>query len=127
MKQQTEVGKLKVGKYVIVDDEVCVIKSITKSKPGKHGSAKARMDVIGLFDNQKRSVVQPVNAKIYVPIVDRRSAQVISIAGDIVQLMDMETYETIELRVTPEELEKLEEGKDVSYLTGLGKMKIDLR
>jgi translation initiation factor 5A len=127
MKEQTEVGKLKEGRYVLIDDEVCVIKSITKSKPGKHGSAKARIDAIGLFDNQKRSLVQPVDAKIYVPIVERKTAQVLSISGNVVQLMDMETYSTFEIKVTEEELAKLEEGKDVQYLTSMGKIKLDIR
>ncbi|RLG22243.1 translation initiation factor IF-5A [Methanosarcinales archaeon] len=127
MKEQTEVGKLKEGRYVLIDGEVCVIKSITKSKPGKHGSAKARIDAIGLFDNQKRSLVQPVDAKIYVPIVERKTAQVLSISGNVVQLMDMETYSTFEIKVTDEELAKLEEGKDVQYLTSMGKIKLDIR
>ncbi|MHC1593178.1 MAG: translation initiation factor IF-5A [Methermicoccaceae archaeon] len=127
MKEQTEVGKLKEGRYVIIDDEVCVIKSITKSKPGKHGSAKARIDTMGLFDGQKRSIVQPVSAKIYVPIVERKSAQVLSMAGNVVQLMNMDDYSTFELTVPDESLAKIKEGQDVSYLTGLGKMKLDVR
>ena len=89
MKQQVEVKELKEGKYVIIDDEACVIKSITKSKPGKHGAAKARIEVIGLFDGQKRSYIGSVATKIYVPIVERKSAQIISITGNIAQLMDM--------------------------------------
>ncbi|MHC1570367.1 MAG: translation initiation factor IF-5A [Methermicoccaceae archaeon] len=127
MKEQTEVGRLKEGRYVIVDDEVCVIKSISKSKPGKHGSAKARIDTIGLFDGQKRSIVQPVSAKIYVPIVERKTAQVLSIAGNVVQLMNMDDYSTFELTVPDETLSKIKEGDEVSYLTGLGKMKLDVR
>ncbi|HJJ86967.1 MAG TPA: translation initiation factor IF-5A, partial [Methanocorpusculum sp.] len=43
MKEQTEVGKLKEGRYVVVDDEPCKIMSISISKPGKHGAAKARL------------------------------------------------------------------------------------
>ena len=69
MKEQTEVGKLKEGRYVVVDDEPCKIQSIAISKPGKHGAAKARIDVVGLFDGQKRSVVSPTSAPIYAPIV----------------------------------------------------------
>jgi translation initiation factor 5A len=60
MKEQVETRELKEGRYVIIDDEPCVIKSIAKSKPGKHGAAKARVDAVGIFDGQKRSTVQPV-------------------------------------------------------------------
>ncbi|MDK2892959.1 translation initiation factor IF-5A [Methanohalophilus sp.] len=127
MKQQVEVKELKEGKYVIIDDEPCVIKSISKSKPGKHGSAKARIDAIGLFDNQKRSIVSSVSSKIYVPIVERKTAQVLSISGDVAQLMDMGDYSTFELKIPDEYKDRVKEGEDISYITSLGKMRIDLR
>ncbi|MGA7076452.1 MAG: translation initiation factor IF-5A, partial [Halobacteriota archaeon] len=66
MKEQTEIRTLKVGRYIIIDDEPSTIVSLATSKPGKHGSAKARIDAIGVFDGQKRSIVQPVSAKVYV-------------------------------------------------------------
>ncbi|HDH81936.1 MAG TPA: translation initiation factor IF-5A, partial [Thermoplasmatales archaeon] len=91
MKEVAEVRELKVNRYVIIDDEPCKIVSITTSKPGKHGEAKARIEAIGVFDNQKRSIVSPVRHKVNIPIIDKRTAQVISIMGDKVQLMDMET------------------------------------
>jgi len=127
LKIQAEIKELKEGKYVIVDDEPCTIKSITKSKPGKHGSAKARIDVIGLFDKQKRSIIGPVSDKVYVPIVERKNAQVLSIAGDVVQLMDMGDFSTFEMTIPDEYKERIIEGEEVSYLTAMGKMKFDLR
>ncbi|KAF5410198.1 MAG: translation initiation factor IF-5A [Euryarchaeota archaeon] len=127
MKEQTEVRNLKEGRYVIIDDEVCVIKSISKSKPGKHGSAKARVDTIGLFDKQKRSLVQPVSAKIFVPIVERKSAQVLSISGNVAQLMDMAEYSTLELPIPDEYKDRVVEGSEIQYITALGKMRIDMR
>ncbi|HHH79623.1 MAG TPA: translation initiation factor IF-5A, partial [Thermoplasmatales archaeon] len=96
MKEVAEVRELKVNRYVIIDDEPCKIVSITTSKPGKHGEAKARIEAIGVFDGQKRSIVHPVKHKVQVPLIDKRSAQVISVMGDTVQLMDMETYDTFE-------------------------------
>ena len=127
MKEQVEVKTLKEGRYVIIDDEPCVIKGLSTSKPGKHGSAKANIDAIGIFDNRKRSIVQPVSAKVYIPLVDRRSGQVLSISGNIVQLMDMADYSTIELTASEEDLSKLEEGKEVMYLSAMGKSKLDIR
>lgn len=127
MKIQVEIKELKEGKYIIVDDEPCTIKSITKSKPGKHGSAKARIDVIGLFDKQKRSIIGPVSDKVYVPIVERKNAQALSITGDVVQLMDMGDFSTFEMMIPDEYKERIIEGEEVSYLTAMGKMKFDLR
>ncbi|KAA0000549.1 MAG: translation initiation factor IF-5A [Thermoplasmata archaeon] len=114
----------KLNRYVIIDDEPCKIVSITTSKPGKHGEAKARIEAIGVFDNQKRSIVSPVRHKVNIPIIDKRTAQVISIMGDKVQLMDMETYETFNMDIPEEFKGKIENGKEIQYLQALGKRKI---
>jgi translation initiation factor 5A len=127
MKEQVEVRELKEGRYVIIDDEPCIIKAISHSKPGKHGSAKARVDAIGIFDGQKRSVVNPVTAKTYVPTVERRTGQVLSVSGKSVQLMDMGTYETLDVPITAEDKPKLEQGKEVPFLNVMGRTKLDIR
>jgi translation initiation factor 5A len=127
MKEQVETRELKEGRYVIIDDEPCVIKSIAKSKPGKHGAAKARVDAVGIFDGQKRSIVQPVTAKVYVPIVERKSGQVLTIGDTSAQLMDNNDYSTIDIPITDSDREKLEEGKEVSYLLVMGRTKMDMR
>jgi translation initiation factor 5A len=127
MKEQVETRELKEGRYVIIDDEPCVIKSIAKSKPGKHGAAKARVDAVGIFDGQKRSTVQPVTAKVYVPIVERKSGQVLTIGESSAQLMDLGDYSTIDVPITEDDRAKLEEGKEVSYLLVMGKTKMDIR
>jgi translation initiation factor 5A len=127
MKEQVETRELKEGRYVIIDDEPCVIKSIAKSKPGKHGAAKARVDAVGIFDGQKRSTVQPVTAKVYVPIVERKSGQVLTIGESSAQLMDLGDYSTIDVPITEDDRAKLEEGKEVSYLLVMGKTKMDMR
>lgn len=127
MKQQVEVKDLKEGKYVIIDDEACVIKSIVKSKSGKHGAAKARVEAIGLFDGQKRSYIGSVASKIYIPIVERKTAQVISITGEIAQLMDMGDFSTFEIVIPDEYKDRVKEGEEVSYITALGKIKLDIR
>jgi len=125
MKEQTEVKALKEGRYVVIDGEPCTI----TSKPGKHGSAKARIDAIGVFDGQKRSIVQPVSAKIYVPTLQRKTAQVLSFSGkNVVQLMSMDDYSTFELAVPGAALRaKLKEGQTVTYIESMGKKKIDMR
>ena len=126
MKEQTEIGKLKEGRYVVVDDEPCKILSIAISKPGKHGAAKSRMDVVGIFDGVKRSIVQPVTAKTYIPVVERCIAQVISIAGTSVQLMDAKTFDMFELQVSEDVAAKLVAGTEVPYIASRNKKKLDI-
>ncbi|HDD60619.1 MAG: translation initiation factor IF-5A [Thermoplasmata archaeon] len=119
-----QVRELRVGNYMNIDDEPCKIVEITTSKPGKHGEAKARIVAIGIFDNQKRSVVFPVTHKVQVPIIEKKTAQVISIEGDEAQLMDMETYETFHIPLSEEEKELVEPGKEVMYMEAMGRRKI---
>ena len=129
MKELTEVRMLKEGKYVVIDDEPCTIMSITTSKPGKHGAAKARIEGMGVFDSQKRTAVQPVTAKMYVPIIERRSGQVLSVMDDTAQVMDLEDYSTIEIKI-PEELQetgRVEPGKEIPFLHYEGKYRIDIK
>jgi len=109
---------------MIIDDEPCKIMSISTSKPGKHGEAKARIEAIGIFDGQKRSIVHPVKHKIQVPIIDKRTAQVVALMGSNVQLMDMETYETFEMVIPDEYKGQLQPGNEISYLEALGRKKI---
>jgi translation initiation factor 5A len=124
MKDVAEVRELKVNRYIIIDDEPCKIVSLTTSKPGKHGEAKARIEAIGVFDGQKRSIVSPVRHKVNVPLIDKRTAQVIAIMGEKVQLMDMETYETFTMDMPGEYKGKFENGKEIQYLEAMGKKKI---
>ena len=127
MKEQIEVRALKEGRYVMIDDVPCIIKSISHSKPGKHGSAKARIEAVGIFDNQKRSLISPVTAKIYVPLVERRSGQVLSIANGVAQIMDLADYSSFEMKIPDELIDKVEEGKEVNYLRSMGMTKFDIR
>ena len=123
-KKVVEVKTLKVGKYVVLDGEASKITSVSTSSPGKHGAAKARLEAVGIFDNQKRSIVKPVDTKIDIPIIDKRVGQVLSIMGSDVQLMDMENYETLELPIPEEIRDQIVEGAEVDYITALGNMKI---
>ncbi len=126
MSKPMELGALKVGSYVIVDDAPCRIVSYTKSKPGKHGSAKARVVAIGVFDGAKRSFVKPVSAQVEVPLIEKRGGQVIALLPAAVQVMDLETYEMLEAPI-PEEKElksKLTSGVEVEYWRIFDKIKI---
>jgi translation initiation factor 5A len=95
--KQVEVRDLDEGSYVMIDDVACKIDSYSTAKPGKHGSAKARVEATGVFDGKKRSLSQPVDAKIRVPIINRKQGQVVSTEGDEAQVMDLETYDTFTL------------------------------
>jgi translation initiation factor 5A len=121
-----DVGSLRVGGYMMIDNEPCRIMDITKSKPGKHGSAKARIVAIGVFDGQKRQFVKPVDSNAEVPIIDKRPGQVFAVNPTGVQIMDLETYEYLDAPY-PEEEEikaKVAPGVEIEYWKILGRIKI---
>ena len=131
MSKPTELGSLKVGSYILlpVSDqptgEPCRITEYDTSKPGKHGSAKARIVAVGIYDGQKRPHVGPVSMQIHVPLIDKRTGQIISIVGSKIQVMDSETFETIDVDMINEELEgTLDQGKDIEYWNVMGRTKI---
>ncbi len=127
-KTKVQVSKLKPGRYILIDGEPCRIGNITVSSPGKHGSAKARIEAVGIFDKKVRSMVKPTSAEVEVPIIDKRVGQIIALTPDTVQLMDMETYETfdvpIETGVEDDIKGQLTEGITVEYWETLGRIKI---
>jgi len=121
-----EAGSLKPGSFVVIDGEPCRVVEVEKSKPGKHGSAKARIVAIGLFDNVKRTLIAPTDARVEVPVVSKRTAQIISDLGTMVQLMDLTTYEVYEVqKPTEEDLRvALTPGTEVEVWEVMGRRKI---
>jgi len=126
MSKPMDLGELKVGSYIIIDGEPCKIVNYSKSKPGKHGAAKARIVAIGVFDESKRTIVKPVSAQVDVPLIEKKTGQVIALLPSAVQLMDLETYEMSEAPL-PEDEElkgKLASGVEVEYWQILGRTRI---
>lgn len=126
MSRPVDLGSLKEGSYVMIEGEPCRIVEYDKSKPGKHGAAKARIVGIGVFDGVKRSLVSPVSTNVEVPLIEKKSGQIVSSSLQSVQLMDLETFETIDIPMpTDEEIKsKLTSGAEVEYWQVLGRTKI---
>ena len=121
-KEQKQVRELQEGSYVNMDDAPCKIDSYSTAKPGKHGSAKARIEGRGVFDGKKRSLSQPVDAKVWVPIIERKQGQVVSVTGEDAQIMDLETYETFTMRIPDDE--NMDPDDEIEYLEFEGQRKI---
>ncbi len=118
-----DIKDLKVGKYVIIDDIPCRVSSMVHSKAGKHGGAKFRIEAIGIFDGQKKNLMQPSGSNVDVPVINKRPAQVLAVVGSNVQLMDLENYETFDLPI-PDDVTGVSEGKEVLYMEVMGRRKI---
>ncbi|HIA24907.1 MAG TPA: translation initiation factor IF-5A [Candidatus Poseidoniales archaeon] len=120
--EKVEIRTLKVGRYCAVDDSAFKILKISKSKPGKHGSAKARLDLEDLFTGSKKSHVGTVTDKISIPIIEKGSATVTHIQGVDVHAMDAKTFEMMVLPL--EDGLNLESGREIQWMEALGRFRI---
>lgn len=119
-KKLIDVGSLKKGDTLIIDNAPCKITDLATSRPGKHGHAKVNLMAVGILDGKKRNAVMPGHDKVEVPIIEKRSVQILSVSGNKANAMDTETYETFEMDV-PEELQgQVKEGVEVLYWDIMG-------
>ncbi len=119
-KKQASAGSLKKGSYIIIEDVACKVVDVKVSRPGKHGHAKVNITASGLLDDKKRNIILPGHDNIDVPIVDKRTAQVLNIAEKKASVMDGETFETFELEIPDDLRADCVEGCSVLYWTILG-------
>ena len=113
--------ELKRGGYVLIDDEPCRVVEIETSAPGKHGAAKMRVTALNIFTGSKKTLIKPSDASADAPVINKKKVQVVSITGNNVQLMDMESYEVFELPIDEEIRDKLQPGSEVEVMETLGK------
>ena len=109
------IGTLQKGNFVVIDGVACRVVDTQTSRPGKNGHAKVRMQAVGLLDGRKREIVMPGHDNIPVPIIDKRTAQVLSISGDTANVMDSETFETFDLKVPDELKDQVVDGCSILY------------
>jgi len=119
-KKMVSVGSLKRGDTIIIDGIPCRITETSTSRPGKHGHAKVNMMAVGILDDKKRQLVMPGHDKVEAPIIEKKTAQVLSIAGNSASVMDMESYETFDLEIPDELKDSVKDGVEVLYWTLMG-------
>jgi translation initiation factor 5A len=89
MSKPVNLGSLKVGYNNVIDGELCFPGLFFSNSTIRRGSAKVRLVAIGIFDNVKRTMVGPADTNVEVPIIEKRSGQVVSIS-DTISLVDNE-------------------------------------
>lgn len=65
------VNELRVGSYIVMNDGACVIISISVSKTGKHGSAKAHITAKNIFNDKKVEGIWSTSEMVKCPIVTK--------------------------------------------------------
>ncbi len=107
--------EFRVNSYVIIDGDSYQIKKADISKTGKHGHAKVRFEAINVISGKKKVQVVPGHDKFEVPLITKRNAQVLSVHGENVSVMDNENFENFELPIPEEFKDSISEGKEIEY------------
>ena len=118
--KNVSVGSLKKGDTIIIDGAACKITDTSTSRPGKHGHAKVNLMASGIIDGKKRNLVMPGHDKVEAPIIEKKSAQILSITGKTANVMDMESFETFDMEIPDEFVDEIAEGKEILYWKLMG-------
>jgi translation initiation factor 5A len=103
------------GSAVIIDGAPCVVKNVDISKTGKHGASKARIEAVGIVDGKKRIIIKPGHEKLDIPHIEKKRGQILSITNGIGSVMDLESFETVEVKVPEECIATCKDGSQVEY------------
>ena len=118
--------EVKAGTTILIDGQACVARSNDISKTGKHGASKCRIEAIGILDDKKRVVAVPGSERFDVPLIEKKKAQVLSIApdGTMANIMDLETIETMDMPIAEEARGTFNPEEQVEYMIVDEKIKV---
>ncbi|MBU0958025.1 MAG: translation initiation factor IF-5A [Nanoarchaeota archaeon] len=95
----------KVGTVIKIDGVPCTVKTLDKSKSGKHGAAKCRIEAINIIDGKKKIIAVPGHERFEVPMINKKKGQILSIEGEKASIMDLDSYETLDV-ILPENMKE---------------------
>ncbi len=112
-----DANNVKVGNNILIDGVSCTVKGIDISKSGKHGASKCRIEAIGIADDKKKIVAVPGSERFEIPMIEKRRAQVLSFdkLKGTASVMDLESFETLDVQVSQDLLNELEENRNIEY------------
>jgi len=105
----------KPGTTVMIDGEAYTVRSNDISKSGKHGASKCRIEAINVITGNKKVLACPGAERFEVPMIEKKKAQVLNVLETTASIMDLESYETLEIPFLPELKDQLAPEKQVEY------------
>lgn len=105
----------KPGTTIMIDGAAYTVRSNDISKSGKHGASKCRIEAINVITGNKKVLACPGAERFEVPMIEKKKAQVLSVSDTTASVMDLESYETIDIAYLPELKEQLVPEKQVEY------------
>jgi len=104
----------KPGTNIIIEGVPFTVKKVDVSKTGKHGAAKCRIECANIVNGQKKILAVPGHERFEVPMIEKRKGQVLSL-GERISIMDLESFETIDIDCDEEIKNDIGESDTVEY------------
>ena len=108
----------------MIDGEACTVRSNDISKTGKHGASKCRIEAIEIFSSKKKIVAVPGDHRFDVPLIEKKKAQVLNVSDSSASVMDLESFETLEIPIFEELKGQVKPEAQVEYWDIEGKKMI---
>jgi translation initiation factor 5A len=112
------------GTTIMIDGEPYAVRSNDISKSGKHGASKCRIEAIGIFLDKKKVLAVPGHERFEVPMIEKRKGQVLDVSEDKASVMDLESYETLDISFPEKLRDDLAPEKQIEYWNIEGKKAI---
>jgi translation elongation factor P/translation initiation factor 5A len=73
------------------------------------------MEAVGIFDGKKKVIAIPGHERLEVPMIKKLKGQILSVGESTASVMDLESFETLDVQVTSDVKESLKESDNVEY------------
>ena len=103
------------GTTILIDGQACTVRSNDISKTGKHGASKCRIEAVEVISGKKKITAIPGDTRFEVPMIDKRKAQILTVLENKASVMDLDSFETLELPYLEELKDQLAPEKQVEY------------
>ena len=107
---------LQKGSYFIHNNEPVRVLRREVVAYGTHSHSKLKIFFQGLNDKGERSINLHHTDKVEIVNITRKTGQVISKAKDTIQVMDADSYETLDATAAKELFNEINEGDEVTFI-----------
>ena len=105
----------KPGTNILLEGVPYTVRSIDISKTGKHGAHKCKIEAVAMMGDKKKVFVIPGTDRLEVPLVNKRKGQALSKGEKKVSIMDLESFETLDIDCPEDILSELEVNSNIEY------------
>ena len=119
-----EASELKSGSYFLMNNEPVRVTRKEVVAFGTHSHTKLKIFYQGLRDKGEKSVNFTHSEKVEILDIIRKRWQVVSKNGNLLQVMDLVTYETHNANAPKELLDEIKEGDNVSFIELNGQVEV---